>query len=83
MRKITKIHVGNVTLLSQQEMINLSGGGKDYTCRVNEDCKLYIGALGIVLDGKCALDGSGTTISCYCYNGAYHTTFGHQTSCWR
>lgn len=83
MRKIKKISVENLTMLSQQEMIDLSGGEKTFTCRTNESCNLFIEAIGITVQGTCQYSANGTTISCYCKNGKYSTSPGHGSSCWK
>lgn len=83
MRKLKKIRVGNLTMLSQQEMMNLSGGEKNFTCRTTEPCKLYIEKIGITVEGTCEYSAVGTTVSCYCRNGMYYTSPGQTTSCWR
>lgn len=83
MRKLKKFNVGNLTMLSQQEMMNLSGGEKTFTCRTNGSCNLFIETIGITVPGKCQYSTYGTTISCFCKNGNYSTSPGHSTSCWQ
>lgn len=83
MKKMKKFQVGNLTMLNQQEMMNLSGGEQTFTCRTNEKCKLYIEVIGITVDGTCHYSFDGTTVSCYCKNGIYSTTPGHGNSCWK
>ncbi len=84
MKKLKKFQLGNLSVLSRQEMINLSGG-KTYAfnCGVGDECSLYITSLGIVVEGKCNYHVSGTSVSCFCQNGRYHTGAGHTTSCWK
>lgn len=83
MKKLKKFKVGNLTMLNQQEMIDLSGGAQTFTCRTNEYCNLFIQAIGITVRGTCQYYSNGTSISCYCQNGNYQTTPGHGTSCWK
>lgn len=83
MRKLKRFHVENLTVLNQQEMVNLSGGDITLTCKTGEYCDLFIESLGITVKGKCHYSTNGTTVSCYCVNGNYSTTPGHGSSCWK
>ncbi|UPS44582.1 hypothetical protein M1D30_13690 [Prevotella sp. E15-22] len=82
MKKLKRFHVGNLTVLGQREMMDLSGGEKTFKCRTGETCNLFIEIMGITVQGKCYYSSNGTTVSCYCKNGNYSTTPGHGTSCW-
>ena len=85
MRKIKKFRLENSAELSPEEMKNLLGGEieTNFNCRTGESCKLFIEAIGIVVEGTCDYYANGTTVSCFCYNGSYSTTPGHSTSCWK
>lgn len=83
MKKLKKFRVGNLATLNQQEMMELSGGKQSFTCRTNEPCQLFIEGLGITVQGTCKSYANGTTVSCYCKNGRYSTSYGHKTSCWK
>lgn len=79
MKKLKRFQIGNLTMLSQQEMMNLSGGETIFRCKTNETCNLYIHSLGITVQGRCTYYISGTSVSCYCQNGKY-TTNPHSIS---
>lgn len=83
MKKLKQFHVGNFEMLSQQEMMNLSDGETTFTCKTNDNCKLYIPALQITVDGKCEYYVMGTSVSCYCKNGSYYTSPSSQSYCWK
>lgn len=83
MKKLKPFHVGNFTVLNQQEMMNLSGGEATFTCRTNEKCNLYITNLGITVQGTCRYSVYGSSVSCYCKNGGYSSDADKTSSCWK
>ena len=82
MRKLKKFELRTNKFLSKEEMSKLNGGEHSFTCRTNASCNLFIGAIGITVQGTCQYYSAGTTVSCFCQNGNYYTAPRNITACW-